>query len=70
MKKLPLLFLLFASLFTYSQIRFEKGYFITNTGEHYEVLIKNVDWKNNPSAIDYKLNAEDQLKRISVDQVQ
>lgn len=37
-----------------AQIRFEKGYFIDNSGKRSEVLIRNTDWKNNPTEFEYK----------------
>ncbi len=42
----------------YSQIRFEQGYFIGNDDEKKECLIKNVDWRSNPTAIEYKVSEE------------
>lgn len=39
----------------YSQIVFEKGYFINNSDQRIECLIKNVDWQNNPREFEYKL---------------
>lgn len=38
----------------FSQITFEPGYFINNTGIKTECLIKNSDWKNNPTSFEYK----------------
>jgi hypothetical protein len=35
---------------------FEKGYFINDNNERIECLIKNIDWKNNPSEFKYKLS--------------
>lgn len=54
MKKSLLILLL--SLFTtaFSQIRFEKGYYINNNNEKSEVLIKNEDWNLNPIEFIYK----------------
>jgi hypothetical protein len=62
MKKhlLIILFSLF-SLFSYSQISFEKGYFINNSDEKTDCLIKNEDWKNNPTNFLYKLSEESQV---------
>ena len=39
--------LLLISIFTYSQTKFQKGYFIKTNGDKVECLIKNEDWKNN-----------------------
>ncbi len=43
----------------YSQINFEKGYFINNSNEKVECYIRNKDWKNNPIEIEYKKQLED-----------
>ncbi|WP_299133093.1 hypothetical protein [uncultured Tenacibaculum sp.] len=45
-----------ATINCYSQIEFEKGYFIKNNNERVECLIKNEDWDNNPLKFKYKLN--------------
>ena len=49
-----ILFLLVTESF--GQMKYEKGYFITNDRERIECLIKNVDWNNNPKEFSYKLN--------------
>ena len=41
----------------FSQIDYEKGYFIRNNGDTINCLIKNSDWKYNPKKINYKLTA-------------
>ncbi len=61
-KKLILLFLIILSQTSYSQITFEKGYIIKNTGEKETCLIKNVDWRDNPSKIEYKLSNNGDIK--------
>lgn len=38
------------------QIKFEPGYFITHDGQRTECQIRNVDWENNPSSFQYKVN--------------
>jgi hypothetical protein len=48
--------LLILSYNCYSQILFEKGYFIDNSNQKIECLIKNVDWVNNPTSFEYKLD--------------
>ena len=55
MKKLLLVLLVFSLQFISAQIKFEKGYLITNDGERKEVLIKNKDWLNNPTEFTYKI---------------
>jgi len=60
MKKSFLLLMLFIGTFSFSQIRFEKGYFITNSDERVECLIRNMDWKSSPDSFEYKINEEDE----------
>ena len=50
---------LLASIFSltgYAQIAFEKGYYIDNANQKIECLVKNMDWKNNPTEFEYKLS--------------
>jgi hypothetical protein len=67
--------LLFACLLTFlvteafSQINFEKGYFIDNNDQKTECLIRNVDWKNNPKHFEYKLTEDDEAKNQDVSSV-
>lgn len=70
MKKIALLFTLFTFTFFFTQIRFEKGYFIKNDNSRVEALIKNIDWKSNPTSFDYKLSSGDNLKQLSINDVQ
>lgn len=70
MKKTLLLCLLFLLSFqAYSQIIFEKGYFIDNNDKKTTCLIKNIDWSNNPTEIQYKLDEQDQPIAISITQI-
>ena len=55
MKKLLLVLLAFTLQLFSAQIKFEKGYLITNNGERKEILIKNKDWLNNPTEFTYKI---------------
>ena len=67
MKK-PLLFLLttILSFNCYSQISFEKGYYIDNTNQKTNCLIKNIDWKNNPTEFEYKLSENSDAKKATI----
>lgn len=56
------------SLQSFAQITFEEGYFINNDQEKVACLIRNKDWKNNPTAFEYKLSENDQVKQIGIDQ--
>lgn len=70
MKRQVLLILLTISCaISYSQITFEKGYFITNENERIECLIKNMDWKNNPTEFEFKLTETSELKITSIKEV-
>lgn len=53
--KIYTLICIFLSIVVNSQIKFEKGYIITESGERKEALIKNLDWSNNPESFIYKL---------------
>lgn len=70
MKKL-LLCLLFIgiNINCYSQIVFEKGYFINNSDQKIACLIENVDWKNNPSEFEYKLSENSEIKKATITSV-
>ncbi len=61
----PLLALLFCCLCLTSnaQIAYENAYFITNSGERIDCLIKNVDWKNNPDSFEYKISENGPLEK-------
>lgn len=43
----------------YAQIIFEKGYFITKAGTRTECLIKNLDWRNNPTEFEYRMEGSE-----------
>ncbi|AZB20095.1 tRNA modification GTPase [Chryseobacterium indologenes] len=69
MKKAALLAGLLAAGMHYAQIKFEKGYFINNSGEKKEVLIRNMDWKNNPVDFEYKTDTSSEIKKESINNV-
>ncbi len=63
MKKKLITLLIFAiSLTNYAQIKFEKGYFINNANKKIACFIKNIDWRNNPTAFEYKLSNNEKPK--------
>ncbi|SNR16880.1 tRNA modification GTPase [Tenacibaculum jejuense] len=68
-RKIALVFILVVNTL-FAQISFEKGYFINNTGERIDCLIKNLDWQNNPTEILYKNNENSPEKKLSIHQVQ
>lgn len=53
-KHLLTLLLLVVAAPCFAQIEFESGYFITNSGQKTDILIKNIDWKSNPQNFEYK----------------
>ena len=66
-KEILILLTAILSLNCYSQISFEKGYFINNNEEKINCLIKTVDWNNNPSEIEYKLSEKDIVKTVTAE---
>lgn len=52
-----LLILFFIVTESFGQVKFEKGYIINNDNKRIECLIKNRDWKYNPTEFSYKLKA-------------
>lgn len=56
-------------IFSYAQTRFEQGYIINKNDERKEVLIKNVDWLNNPKSFEYKLDEDSKIEIATIDAV-
>ncbi len=56
MRKIVLLLSVIIASDCYSQIVFERGYFIDENDQRTDCLIKNLDWKNNPTAFNYRLS--------------
>lgn len=71
MKKGLLLSLLTAilSFNCYSQINFEKGYYINNEDQKTDCLIRNIDWKNNPTEFEFKLSENGESKSATIKSV-
>lgn len=57
-------YLLFAllSFVANGQIRFEKGYIITQNNEKKDAFIKNLDWQDNPETFVYKFSENEEQK--------
>lgn len=71
MKNLLLITILFCSTLSLAQITFEKGYYISNSGDRTACFIKNIDWRNNPKEFEYKIKAEDsQSKKETIASIQ
>lgn len=67
-KQLLIILITFLSSNCFSQISFEKGYFINNNEQKIECLIKNIDWNNNPTEFEYRLsiNTEEKIATIKL----
>lgn len=65
------LIVLFAILTTqsYSQIVFEEGYFVDESNQRTECLIKNIDWYSNPTDFQYKLTQDGSTKIADIHSV-
>jgi hypothetical protein len=50
------LILCFIATISFGQIQYEKGYIIDKNNKRTECYIKNMDWKDNPATITYKLS--------------
>lgn len=62
-KILTLVLLAFLSINSRAQIAFENGYFINEANQKINCLIKNNDWKNNPTEFEYKLPNEELIQK-------
>ena len=65
-----ILLMVLLQIIAFSQIRYEKGYFIDNEGNRTECLIKNNDWRSNPIDFKYKLNENDEAKIATIATIQ
>lgn len=61
-----LLFIFLTQSTLQAQVTFQKGYFIDNLGIKTECLIKNVDWKNNPTKFNYKINESSEVESADI----
>ncbi|WP_299016200.1 outer membrane beta-barrel protein [uncultured Polaribacter sp.] len=68
-KKLILILALLVCTYSYSQIRFEKGYYINNDDEKINCFIKNIDWRSNPTKFDFKLTEQSDSKKLNINLV-
>lgn len=68
-KQLPFLFIILFGIQGFSQISFEKGYYINNSDQKIECEIKNIDWKNNPTEFEYRQSENGMLQVESIKSV-
>jgi hypothetical protein len=67
--KYNLLFALLLLILSYTsraQIGFEDGYFINDSDEKVQCLIRNRDWKKNPTGFEYKLTKESKVQAADI----
>ena len=68
-KQLVFILTTILSLNCYSQISFEKGYFIDNNNQKTNCLIRNIDWKNNPKEFEYKISEQTNKNTLTIQSV-
>ncbi len=66
---LALILVSLSGIESYSQIVFESGYFIDESNQKIECLIKNIDWYNNPTKFEYKLSQDSEVQTTTVQTV-
>ncbi|QTV04958.1 porin family protein [Faecalibacter bovis] len=54
----------------FAQIKFEPGYIILKDGSRKDVLIKNMDWRSNPTKIEIKTNENLKSEIIPIEELQ
>lgn len=66
-----ILFLVFSfiPIVVKGQIDFEEGYFIKNSGNRVDCLIKNLDWRNNPTGFRYKVTEESEIQTATIENI-
>ena len=70
MKKQLLFFLtIILSSYGYAQISFEKGYYISNSDQKIDCLIRNLDWNHNPTEFVYKLSENEETQKGTINTV-
>ena len=68
-KGVLLLYVITLSLTCFAQVSYEKGYYVDNSGKKVECLIKNLDWRNNPTEFEYKLSDGGAERKATVNNV-
>lgn len=68
-KQFWVLLSLLVSTNCFSQISFEPGYYIDNNSQKITGLVKNVDWKNNPSQFSFKASEDAEEMTLSINSV-
>jgi hypothetical protein len=58
--------LLLCFILGFSQIKFESGYYVNSQGQKVNGFIKNMDWANNPTSIEFKSSLEGETQTKSI----
>ncbi len=66
MKKIYTSIFLIISVFSFAQNKFEKGYYLDDSGTRIDCFIKNYDWKYNPTSIEVKKTLEGNSNEVSI----
>ena len=69
MKKILFFTLCLIPLISFSQIDYEEGYFINNDNNKISCFIKNSDWKNTPTSINYKLKENGETIEAGINKI-
>jgi hypothetical protein len=72
MNKIYILFLITGISFSIdcnSQISYVKGYYINDSNQKINCLIRNVDWRNNPKDFEYKISEQTKKERLTIESV-
>lgn len=68
-KLLIIAFISILNINGFAQIKYEIGYIIDNNGKRIDCLIKNIDWKNNPTEFKYKLSDNAKPETAKIDNI-
>ena len=68
-KRILFLLITILSLNCYSQISFEKGYYINDSNQKINCLIRNIDWENNPIEFEYKISEQAKKETLTIESV-
>lgn len=68
-KHLLLLLIAISTVNCFAQITFEQGYYINNSGQMINGLIKNNDWRSNPEEFEFKLSESDDSQTLRIENV-
>jgi hypothetical protein len=72
MNKIYILFLIIGISFSIdcnSQISYVKGYYINDSNQKIDCLIRNIDWKNNPKEFEYKISEQTKKETLTIESV-